>query len=393
MAETQKIAEIPVTPIDEPISKPIPIDDFPIGEPIPIETDFPIGGPTPEATIRVEGDNSSNARLSTDSILPAQNRIEGTDNPEILFSTPGNDLVLAKGGDDTILGSFGDDFYNGGDGFDTLDYTFLGQKITLLPRGLIGNGDSQGSQIQEIERIVGAPGKDNTIDGSGGTGTPVFFTIDLSENQLIVEDIPGLGSVPFVVENFVNVEGTENSDFIIGNNKNNHLSGNGGNDTLIGLFGNDTLDGGSGNDTLTGADPDVQDTVRREKDILTGGSGTDKFVLGNESGSFYDDFGNKDFAKITDFTFGEQIQLGSGETYNVEQNRNGFKIFVVEDFGRDLIGKVTIASGISSAATLRSAAVTTDSALTTDAVSSSFTDIPEGDFTLNSGEQKGIFVA
>ena len=393
MAETQKIAEIPVTPIDEPINQPIPIDDFPIGEPIPIETDFPIGGPTPEATIRVEGDNTgSNARLSIDSILPAPNRIEGTDNPEILFSTPGNDLVLAKGGDDTILGSFGDDTYSGGDGFDTLDYTFLGQKITLLPRGFIGNGDSQGSQIQEIERIVGAPKQDNTIDGSGGGKTPVFFTIDLSENQLIVEDIPGLGSVTFVVENFVNVEGTENSDFIIGNNKNNQLSGNGGNDTLIGLFGNDTLDGGSGNDTLTGADPDVEDTVRREKDILTGGSGTDKFVLGNESGSFYDDFGNRDFAKITDFTFGEQIQLGSGETYNVEQNRNGFKIFVVEDFGRDLIGKVTIASGISSAATLRSAAVTTD-ALTTDAVSSSFTDIPEGDFTLNSGEQKGIFVA
>ncbi|MGB3652098.1 MAG: calcium-binding protein [Rivularia sp. (in: cyanobacteria)] len=382
MAETQKIAELPVAPIEEPIR-----------QPIPVEPDFPIGGPTPEATIRVEGDNTSNARLSTDSILPIQNRIEGTDNPDILFSTPGDDLVLAKGGDDTIFGSLGDDFYNGGKGFDTLDYTQLGRKITLLPRGLIGNGDSRGSQIQEIERIVGAPKQDNTIDGSGGGKTPVFFTIDLSENQLIVENTPTFGSVPFVVENFVNVEGTENSDSIIGNNKNNQLSGNGGNDTIIGLFGNDTLNGGSGNDTLTGADPDVQDTVRREKDILTGGSGTDKFVLGNESGSFYNDFGNRDFAEITDFSFGEQIQLGSGETYNVEQNNNGFNIFLIEDFGRDLIAKVTIASGISSAATLRSSAVTTDSALTTDAVSSSFSDIPEGDFTLNSGEQKGIFVA
>ena len=391
MAETQKIAELPITPIDEPVILPASTELIPF-EPIPIDN-FPMSEPTSGAIIRV-GDDTGKAELDSSSIqlIPPLNEIEGTNNPEILFSTPGNDLVLAKGGNDTIFGSLGDDFYNGGDGFDTLDYTFLGQKITLLPRGFIGNGDSQGSQIQEIERIVGAPKQDNTIDGSGGGGTPVFFTIDLSENQLIVEDTPTLGSVSFVVENFVNVEGTENSDFIIGNNKNNQLSGNGGNDTLIGLFGNDTLDGGSGNDTLTGADPDVQDTVRREKDILTGGSGTDKFVLGNESGSFYNDFGNRDFAKITDFTFGEQIQLGSGETYNVEQNRNGFEIFVVEDFGRDLIGKVTIASGISSAATLRSAAVTTD-ALTTDAVSSSFTDIPEGDFTLNSGEQKGIFVA
>ena len=142
-----------------------------------------------------------------------------------------------KGGNDTIFGSLGDDFYNGGKGFDTLDYTFLGQKITLLPRGLIGNGDSQGSQIQEIERIVGAPGKENTIDGSGGGKSPVFFTIDLSKNKLIVEDIPGLGSVEFVVENFVNVKGTKNADFIVGDNKNNKLSGKGGNDTLIGLFG------------------------------------------------------------------------------------------------------------------------------------------------------------
>lgn len=381
--DEQEIIAIPVNPIDEPIDK------------IPVEPDFPIGGPSPEATIIVgDGVKSSEAQLSTNSIPPAPNRIEGNDFPEILFTTPGDDFVLAKGGDDTIFGSFGDDFYNGGDGFDTLDYTQLGQKITLLPRGLIGNGDSQGSQIESIERIVGASGEDNTIDGSGGGETPVFFTINLAEEQLIVEDIPNLGSVEFVVENFVNVEGTENSDFIIGNNKNNQLSGNGGNDTLIGLFGKDTLNGGSGNDTLTGADPDVENTVKREKDILTGGSGTDKYVLGNESGSFYDDFGNRDFAKITDFSFGETIQLGSGETYNVEQNKNGFKIFVVEDFGRDLIGKVKIASGISSAASLRSTAVTTNSALTAEsAVSSLLTDIPDGEFTINSGEQKGIFVA
>ncbi len=330
MAE-QTITKIPVEPIEKPI---------------PVEPDFPIGGPTPEATIIVGDGTKAEARLSADSILPAPNRIVGTEGPDILNSTPKDDLVLAKGGDDTIFGSLGNDFYNGGKGFDTLDYTLLGQKITLLPRGFIGNGSSQGSNIQEIERIVGAPRKDNTIDGSGGGKSPVFFTIDLSKNKLIVENTPTFGSVEFVVENFVNVEGTENTDFIVGDNKNNKLSGKGGNDTLIGLFGNDTLIGGSGNDTLTGADPDVENTVRSEKDILTGGAGTDKYVLGNKSGSFYDDFGNKDFAKITDFSFGEQINLGQGETYNIEQKNNGFNIFVVEDFGRDLIAKVVISSGI-----------------------------------------------
>ncbi len=383
MAQTNQITEIAINPIDWPI---------------PVEPDFPIGGPTPEVTIKVEGDTKAGvAELSTDVLLPASNPIEGTDRADILFSTPGNDLVLAKGGDDTIIGSLGDDIIDGGDGFDTLDYTQLGRKITLLPQGLIGNGDTRGSQIQSIERIVGAPKKDNTIDGSGGKG-PVFFTVDLSKNQLIVENIPRLGSVPFVVENFVNVEGTQNSDFIIGDNKNNQLSGNGGNDTLIGLFGNDTLNGGSGNDTLTGADPNVQNTVRPEKDVLTGGTGGDNFVLGNKSGSFYDDFGNKDFAKITDFSFGDQINLGAlgkGESYSIIQNKGGFNIFLVEDFGRDLIGKVAYSFAIAEAKTTitENGSMSSASAMSMAISSDALLGDTQGEFTTINFELGGIEVA
>ncbi|MEM6754209.1 MAG: hypothetical protein AAF630_14690, partial [Cyanobacteria bacterium P01_C01_bin.38] len=263
---------IPVNPIDEPVDK------------IPVEPDSPIDSSSPEATIIVGDGTTEEAQLSANSIA-GPNVIEGTENPDILFSTPGNDDVVAKGGDDTIFGSLGDDFYDGGDGFDTLDYTQLGQKITLLPRGFIGNGSSQGSNILRIERIVGAPKKDNTIDGSGGK-SPVFFTIDLSDDLLIVNDTPTLGDVEFVVEKFVNVEGTENADSIIGDGGKNKLSGNGGNDSLIGKLGNDTLIGGSGDDTLIGTDPELQNVGVTEKDVLTGGTGTDKYVLGNESGSF-----------------------------------------------------------------------------------------------------------
>ncbi|WP_414622378.1 hypothetical protein [Calothrix sp. CCY 0018] len=371
MAE-QTITKIPVEPIEKPI---------------PVEPDFPIGGPTPEATIIVGDGTKRDTQLSTDSILPAPNRIVGTEDPDILFGTPKNDLILAKGGNDTIFGSLGNDTIDGGNGFDTLDYTLLGQKITLLPQGLIGNGSTQGSQIQGIERIVGAPKKGNTIDGSGGKG-PVFFTIDLSKNQLVVEDIPKLGSVKFVVENFVNVEGTQNSDSIIGDGGKNKLSGNGGNDSLVGKLGNDTLIGGSGNDTLTGTDPGIQNAGVSEQDVLTGGTGTDKYVLGNKSGSFYDDLGNKDFAKITDFSFGEQINLGQGETYNIEQNKNGFNIFVVENFGRDLIAKVVISSGIIKGIS-SAKSVSTDNALmnsTPDTLPSEFT----GDFMSITLDNQGI---
>lgn len=352
----------------------------------PVEPDFPIGGPVPEATIQVEGDTSG-SNLRSFSIESFRNRIEGTDGPDILFGTPGDDEIIARGGDDTILGTLGDDLINGGEGFDTLDYSFLRREITLLPQGFLGNGDSQGSQIQSIERIVGAPREDNTIDGSGGQGIDVFFTINLADELLVVENIPRLGSVTFEVENFVNVEGTENSDSIIGDGGKNKLSGNGGNDSLTGGLGRDTILGGSGDDILIGTDPSVQDTVRREKDTLTGGSGGDTFVLGNELGSFYDDFGRRDFARVTDFSFGDKIQLGSGETYNIKQKRSGFDIFLVEDSGEDLIAKVKLSFGIAARK------------IGGDAIKNSSSDalspiLPEGDFQLSSGEELGnIFIA
>ncbi|MEO1433700.1 MAG: calcium-binding protein [Cyanobacteria bacterium J06633_8] len=367
---------------------------------IPVEGDLPIGGATPNATIKIEG--SPNVRElrrtitgSANSVIPRQNRIEGSDNPEILFTTPGDDLVLAKGGNDTIFGSLGNDTYSGGDGFDSLDYSLLGRKITLLPRGFVGNGNTQGSQIQEIERIVGARNKGNTIDGSGGRGTKTSFNINLGEEKLVVENLPGGGSFKFEVENFVNIEGTENNDSLTGDKKKNRISGNGGNDDLIGGLESDILLGGSGNDTLTGSDPSVNRTPGSERDQLTGGFGIDKFILGNEKGSFYDDFRSNDFARITDFTFGETIQLSTQGTYTIEQSSTGFNVFLVEGSSKDVIAKVTVSLGVSSARSARSVGLaTTNAASTTEsAVNSLLTGIPEGEFTISSGEQKGIFVA
>jgi len=394
------------------IGKDFPIDKLPVDlsfpfEPIPVEPiavePIAIGGPTPEATVQVEGDNTPALSPSTPElrtapdILPILTLIEGTDGPDILAGTTGSDTILAKGGDDTILGTLGNDTINGGDGFDTLDYTDLGRKITLLPQGFIGNGFGKGSQIQDIEKIVGGPKKDNTIDGSGTKNSPVFFTIDLSEELLVVEDIPGLGSVKFEVENFVNVEGTENSDSITGNNGKNKLSGNGGNDKLTGGLGNDTLTGGSGSDTLVGTDPSATNNSRKEKDTLTGGSGFDTYVLGDKSGSFYDDFGGKDFAKITDFSFGDKIQLGSGETYNTKRTKDGFNIFLVEDSGRDLIGKVKVSFGISSAKSASAEIGATDAAFASSTSLMGSTNdllgkLPEGDFLLDTSFQSDIFV-
>lgn len=338
---------------------------------------------TPDAAIIISG--TENQRTSGTNIVEARNLIVGTDNPDILFGTPGDDEIRALAGDDTIIGTTGNDLIDGGSGFDTVDYSNLGQAITLLPRGFIGEGNGTGGNIANIEKIIGAKGQKNTIDGSSGTGG-ASFDINLEANRLVVNNIPGLGSIQFGVENFVNVTGTINNDSIVGNSANNVFNGLGGNDFLSGGLGNDTLLGGDGNDILQGS-TNVGNSRSPEKDTLTGGNGIDKFILGDASGSFYKKAGQNDFAKITDFTFGEQIQLGAGDVYNIQKNKSGFNISVVKDNVQDLIAQVTVIGG----ATTNARNSVAGESLTNNS-NNVLLALPSGDFTISAGQNIGSFV-
>jgi Ca2+-binding RTX toxin-like protein len=321
---------------------------------------------------------TNNAKTSS---VPVRNLIKGTNNPDIIFGTSGNDEIRALEGNDTIIGTKGNDLIDGGSGFDTVDYSDLGQPITLLPRGGIGQGNSSGGQILNIEKIIGPRGQKNTIDGSGGG--PASFNINLGTNTLIVNNIPNQGPLKFVVENFVNVIGTANGDTIVGSNADNTLDGSGGNDSIFGGLGNDTLIGGDGNDTLQGS-TNTGKKGSPEKDVLTGSAGVDKFILGDASGSFYKNALKRDFAQITDFSPGEQIQLGAGDTYNIEKNQSGFNISVVKGNVLDLIAQVTITTG--------SKGIRTATAGLPDTAADPILDsLPEGKFTLGSGQNKSIF--
>ncbi|MBD2775308.1 calcium-binding protein [Iningainema tapete] len=309
-----------------------------------------------------------------------RNVIVGSDNPDIIFGTLGDDDITALGGDDTIFGTVGNDVVNGGSGFDTVDYSFLGQAITLLPQGAVSEGGSSGGNLVSIERIVGAVGQNNTIDASSSFGG-VSVDINLAQNRATINNIPGIGSQTFTVENFVNVVGTASDDVIVGNDANNTLIGLGGNDSLIGGLGNDLLIGGDGNDILQGS-IDSPNRNPNEQDILTGGAGSDRFILGNASGSFYKVGGNSDFAQITDFSFSDSIQLGSGDVYNVQQSGTGFNVFVVANGVSDLIAQVTVSTGTQTARTAFAAFADDSNSLL----------VPTGDFQLASGETNGIFV-
>jgi hypothetical protein len=113
------------------------------------------------------------------------------------------------------------------------------------------------------------------------------------------------------------------NDSIDGGFGNDVIDGGSGNDSLIGNIGNDTLIGASfirvptGNDTLIGASSGIGAT---EIDVLTGGAGSDRFVIGDEFGNFYatdivaPGFGS--YAIITDFngSEGDLIQRSTSPT-------------------------------------------------------------------------------
>lgn len=236
--------------------------------------------------------------------------IIGTRFDDVLIGTSLDDIVLGLAGNDRIIGSIGNDTLVGGSETDTADYSELGQAVILEAAGVVNKGGAGKDQILEIETIIGAKGQANAIDGSTGTGT-TSLDVNLLANSLIVNGVPGLGSLTFKVQNFVNVTGTSQNDTIIGDSANNLLEGGKGNDQLSGLDGKDTLVGVDTASVLPGI---------KEIDILIGGADPDTFVIGDEKNPYYvrggGFFGLNDFAFLGDFQTGQDtIQLKKLENY------------------------------------------------------------------------------
>ena len=141
------------------------------------------------------------------------------------------------------------------------------------------------------------------------------------------------------VVNFVNAIGTKGDDKIVGANKNSELTGGGGNDTIT---------GGNKKDILTGTDSTARGVG--EVDILTGGGGRDKFILGDTNGAYYVGKGNDDYATITDFNlFQDSISIGSLKDYSFAAGGNNtINLYSGKDVQtRDLVAKIQLAGGIS----------------------------------------------
>ena len=215
------------------------------------------------------------------------NRLNGTEQADIILTFGGNDVISGRGGDDLIISGGGNDSIGGGGGNDAI---FAGSGNDVVAGG---EGD---------DRIFGGKGND-LIDGGAG-------------NDLISGD-NGNDTV---------LGGTGN-DTAFGGKGNDFVGGGDGNDSLFGGRDNDTVDGGAGDDFISGD---------RGSDVLTGGAGRDTFYFASAGGDYGVD-------TITDFTpVDDKIRLKQGGVFaGLGTSFDASEFVVVSGFSANAPGSTT----------------------------------------------------
>ncbi|WP_019500309.1 beta strand repeat-containing protein [Pseudanabaena sp. PCC 6802] len=191
----------------------------------------------------------------------------------------------------------------------------------ILPSGTLSFTASQTSKditINVLGDAVVEPDENFTITLSDPTNGAVIGTA-MAAGAIVNDDIivggTGNDSLTGTAGNDT-ISGLGGLDTLSGLAGNDSINGGDGNDILIGGLGNDTLLGGNGNDTLTGADP-TSGFGLNEIDRLTGGAGSDRFILGDSTRTYYFGNGISDYVLITDFGAGDVIQTHSGDTLTI----------------------------------------------------------------------------
>jgi Ca2+-binding RTX toxin-like protein len=286
---------------------------------------------TPQRIVGTEGNDLLAGGNGPDVILA----LGGDD---VVIALNGNDLVRAGAGDDIAVGGGGRDFLFGEDGNDLI----YGDSSDGLTFGLAGNDNIDGGNGDDTifaggnnDFVLGGSGSD-FIDGeagddrlNGGIGDD-YMSGGADNDSLFGGEgtdflFGGTGNDTFNGDAGDDIAaGEEGDDVVFGGAGNDQLSGDLGNDQVIGGVGNDTVSGDDGDDTLIGVDSAVAafGFGRGEIDRMTGGSGSDRFLLGQQGQKFYDDGissgdGRGDYGVIEDFAADgtDKIQL-SGNASN-----------------------------------------------------------------------------
>ncbi|MBD2302223.1 Calx-beta domain-containing protein [Nostoc sp. FACHB-190] len=226
--------------------------------------------------------------------------IQGLGGNDILNGLAGNDTLRGSGGDDRVTGGAGNDIVDGGDGNDNLGVWFDRETI-------------------EVDTYIGGAGTDRLAFTSGSSGLSLSYTDSNGTGTF------STGGTVQGVEQFDFQGGAGNDNINVSASSYAELRGGGGDDTLVGGTGNDVLYGEAGNDTIIGVNANSPNPGIGQRDNLSGGTGSDLFILGDVANIYYDDRntstnGSNDYAIITDFNpLEDKIQLkGSASDYRLE---------------------------------------------------------------------------
>ena len=217
---------------------------------------------------------------------------------------------------DTFVSGTGANRFDGGVGFDTIDYSAstAGVFVNLDSTSAQSGGDATGDLLTSFETVIGTAYNDTLLAASqsrtliGGLGDDIYQVgatfITVTEAAGAGDDLIRTSLTTFSLAGIANVErltynGATAAFTGTGNALDNVITGAGGNDTLVGGVGADTLIGGAGTDTasysnsvtinmLTGvhtgeAAGDVFDSTI---EIIQGSSLADTFVSGTGANRF-----------------------------------------------------------------------------------------------------------
>ena len=181
----------------------------------------------------------------------------GNGNDNILRGGAGGDALFGVDGNDYLDGGGGNDYLSGGDGNDYLDGGVGGDTL-----------DGGGGTADEISYSNSANGVRVDLTIAGEQPDFVANSFGFAETQ-------GGDAVGDIISNVENILGSNQGDWLTGDENANRLLGGAGNDRLEGGAGADILDGGTGEDTLEGgAGADTLDGGAGD-DTLEGGAGAD----------------------------------------------------------------------------------------------------------------------
>ncbi|MCF2950321.1 hypothetical protein L0668_19590 [Paraglaciecola aquimarina] len=256
--------------------------------------------------------------------------LNGGDGNDSLTGGAGSDRLYGSTGDDTFYQTV-DDFFTGidtligGEGSDTVDYTGMRNTYYVSPFQLVGGFDiSDEPQDGYSKQQYGIGVYVNLEDGEaysqfGGSLEPFYPDFSPGHYENFKQNKPNFTNTLTGIEN---VNGTEFSDTIYGDDSNNIINGRGGDDKLYGRGGDDTFVYSAGDDIyMGGAGVDTLDASELSTgiNVLLSSSSYD---LENVIGTRFDD------RIIGD---GKHNRLDGGAGNNELTGGNGHDTFVVHN--------------------------------------------------------------